>query len=182
MDGRSLIIVDPAKALRLDFAADILQGMTEGVEGDRLTALIEWAVYGKLTLESSDALVRIFAAPWIATKDEDPDACPGDPMEEARKDIARVTAEAERAGSDPLNQAAILAVAEARQSAAKWPAYNSAHEGFGVLLEEVDELKAHVWARQPKRDLAAMRAEAQQIAAVALRFAAEVCNEDVGRR
>ena len=85
-------------------------------------------------------------------------------------------------GEDPLTEAAILALAEARQSAQKWPAYNSAHEGFGVLLEEVDELKAHVWTRQPKRDLAAMRAEAQQIAAVALRFAAEVCNEDVGRR
>lgn len=35
---------------------------------------------------------------------------------------------------------------------AKWPAFNSAHEGFAVLLEEVEELKAHVWTNQKRRD------------------------------
>lgn len=34
----------------------------------------------------------------------------------------------------------------------------------------VDELKAHVWTGQQKRDLAAMRREALQVAAVAVRF------------
>lgn len=59
---------------------------------------------------------------------------------------------------------------------------NSAHEGYAILLEEMDELKAHVWANQKKRDIAAMRAEAIQIAAMALCFAAEVCNEETGRK
>lgn len=64
----------------------------------------------------------------------------------------------------------------------KWPPYNSAHEGFAVILEEVDELKAHVWMNQKRRDLAAMRKEAVQIAACALRFAIEVCGEERGRK
>jgi hypothetical protein len=63
-----------------------------------------------------------------------------------------------------------------------WPAFNSAHEGFAVLLEEVDELKAHVWTKQKNRDLAAMRKEAIQVAAMAVRFAMEVCDEERGRK
>jgi hypothetical protein len=63
-----------------------------------------------------------------------------------------------------------------------WPAFNSAHEGFAVLLEEVDELKAHVWTNQKRRDLAAMQKEAIQVAAMAMRFAIEVCNEEDGRK
>lgn len=66
--------------------------------------------------------------------------------------------------------------------AAKWPAMNSAHEGYGVLMEEVDELWDHVKTRQKNRDLAAMRAEAVQVAAMALRFAHDICNEERGRR
>ncbi len=52
----------------------------------------------------------------------------------------------------------------------KWPPFNSAHEGYAVLLEEVDELKAHVWTNQKRRNLPEMRAEAVQVAAVAVRF------------
>ena len=72
--------------------------------------------------------------------------------------------------------------AEAAQAEAKWPAFNSAHEGFAVLLEEVDELKAHVWTNQKRRDLPEMRAEAIQVAAVAVRFARDVCGEERGRK
>lgn len=60
--------------------------------------------------------------------------------------------------------------------------FNSAHEGFAILLEEVDELKAHVWAKQKNRDLKAMRKEAIQVAAMAVRFALEVCDETRGRK
>lgn len=63
-----------------------------------------------------------------------------------------------------------------------WPAFNSAHEGFAVLNEEVDELWEHVRMNQKKRDLVAMKAEARQVAAMALRFALDVCDEKSGRK
>lgn len=66
--------------------------------------------------------------------------------------------------------------------ALSWPAMNSAHEGYGVLLEEVDELWDWVKTKQKNRDLKAMRTEALQIAAMAIRFAVEVCNEETGRK
>lgn len=66
--------------------------------------------------------------------------------------------------------------------ASVWPPMNSAHEGYGVLMEEVDELFDHVKTKQKYRDLAAMRAEAIQVAAMALRFAHDVCSEERGRR
>ena len=63
-----------------------------------------------------------------------------------------------------------------------WPPMNSAHEGYGVLAEEFDELFTHVKTKQKNRDLAAMRAEAIQVAAMALRFAHDICNEERGRK
>lgn len=62
-----------------------------------------------------------------------------------------------------------------------WPPFNSAHEGFAVLKEEVDELWDHVKTNQKKRDLFAMRQEAIQVAAMACKFALEVCSEERGR-
>lgn len=81
-----------------------------------------------------------------------------------------------------IDEAAGQAGQEAQRTSTIWLQYNSAHEGFGVLLEEVDELKRHVWTKQENRDLHEMYKEAIQVAAVAIRFAAEVCNEEVGRR
>lgn len=53
----------------------------------------------------------------------------------------------------------------------RYPEFNSAHEGYAVLLEEVDDL----WDEVKKRDPAAMRTEAIQVAAMALRFLVDVC-------
>lgn len=78
--------------------------------------------------------------------------------------------------------AAQEALHEVEDAAAKWPPFNSAHEGYGVLLEEVEELKAHVWTNQKRRKLDEMRKEAIQVAAMAIRFAAEVCGEERGRK
>lgn len=64
----------------------------------------------------------------------------------------------------------------------KWPTFNSAHEGFAILKEEVDELWDYVKTNQKNRDLEAMRKEAIQIAAMAVRFATEVCDEERGRK
>lgn len=71
---------------------------------------------------------------------------------------------------------------EIRKARANWPAFNSAHEGFAVLLEEVDELKSLVWTNQKERDLAAMRKEAMQVAAMAISFMEDVCDEKRGRK
>ena len=81
-----------------------------------------------------------------------------------------------------LTDAAEAALAEAMRAAAAWPPYNSAHEGFAVINEEFDELKTHVWTNQKRRDLEAMRVEAIQLAATAIRFAADCCTEERGRR
>jgi NTP pyrophosphatase (non-canonical NTP hydrolase) len=75
-----------------------------------------------------------------------------------------------------------MAMDELVKAREKWPKFNSAHEGYGVLLEEVDELWEHVKVNQKRRDLHAMRKEAIQIAAMALRFAVEVCDDTNGRK
>ena len=66
--------------------------------------------------------------------------------------------------------------AEYLRAIQKFPAFNSAHEGYAVILEELDELKEHVWTNPSKRDKAKMRAEAIQVAATALRFVVDVCD------
>jgi len=73
-------------------------------------------------------------------------------------------------------------IEELKNACAKWPAFNSAHEGYAILLEEVDELWEHIKTNQNKRDIGAMRGEAIQIAAMAMRFALDICNERRGRK
>lgn len=70
-------------------------------------------------------------------------------------------------------------IIKARES---WPRFNSAHEDFAVLKEEVDELWEYVKTNQKKRDLISMQEEAIQVAAMAMRFAMEVCDEEYGRK
>lgn len=49
----------------------------------------------------------------------------------------------------------------------------SAHEGYAVLLEEVDELWDEVKKRTP--DLDSLQTEAKHVAAMAIRFLVDVC-------
>lgn len=72
-------------------------------------------------------------------------------------------------------------VTEIEAAISKYPAFNSAHEGYSVLAEEVDELWDEVKVKQGSRDIAKMRAEAIQIAAMAIRFAADVCHDGAGQ-
>jgi hypothetical protein len=59
--------------------------------------------------------------------------------------------------------------------------FNSAHEGWAVMFEEVDELWEEVRRRREKRDPEAMRAECVQIAAMALKFVVSCCR-DAGKK
>lgn len=74
------------------------------------------------------------------------------------------------------SRAIAIALQEAHQetlrAAGHWPPFHSVHEGFGVLLEEVDELKWACWRKEP--DPVELRKEAIHVAAMALRFAAEL--------
>ncbi len=57
-----------------------------------------------------------------------------------------------------------------------WPEFNTAHEGYAVILEELDELWDEVKKKPKNRDSAKMKVECIQIAAMALRFATEICD------
>lgn len=56
----------------------------------------------------------------------------------------------------------------------KFPAFNSGHEGFAVIREELDEL----WDAVKANDLAHAREEAVQVAAMALRFIVDLGNAE----
>lgn len=59
---------------------------------------------------------------------------------------------------------------ELAHAEANFPPMHSEHEGFAILKEEVDELWDEIKKNPRKRDKAALRREAVQVAAMALRF------------
>lgn len=56
----------------------------------------------------------------------------------------------------------------------KKPEFNSVHEGYAVLLEEVDELWEEVRKKPGARAKDLLRGEAVQVAAMAVRFIADL--------
>lgn len=78
---------------------------------------------------------------------------------------------------EALNHPATLdAVFELGKATARYAPFNSAHEGYAVLLEEAEELWDEIKKRQGARDIKRMRHEAVQVAAMALRFIEDVCD------
>ena len=71
---------------------------------------------------------------------------------------------------------------ELRQAQDRYPPMNSAHEGWAVIAEELDELWDHVRGKQGDRTVEAMRKEAIQVAAMALRFIIDVCDGGRGQK
>ena len=65
-------------------------------------------------------------------------------------------------------------IEECIQASGHYPAFNSAHEGYAIILEELEELKAEVFKKQSKRDMKQMRKEAIQVGAMALRFVNDI--------
>lgn len=75
--------------------------------------------------------------------------------------------------ADALGAATEEAYLEVRRAKAKHPGeFKSFHEGYGVLLEEVDELWDEI--KMNTHDRTSIREEAIQVAAMALRIAAEL--------
>ncbi len=56
------------------------------------------------------------------------------------------------------------------------PPFNSSHEGYAVIKEELDELWDEVRKHKSLRSKDAMRKEAVQVGAMALRFILDICN------
>lgn len=68
-----------------------------------------------------------------------------------------------------------LQAAELHSAQSHHPPLKSAHEGYAVILEELDEVWALVKLKESKRDYIKLRAELVQVAAMAQRMAEECC-------
>ena len=64
--------------------------------------------------------------------------------------------------------------AELSRARSKHAGINSAHEGYAVILEELDEFKRQVWLKREQRDPQEMLSELIQIAAMAARTAEDL--------
>ena len=78
----------------------------------------------------------------------------------------------------PHTAATILAVTDELHKAQQTNTpMSSCHEGYAVILEEVDELWDEVKKKPSKRDKTKLRKEAIQVAAMAIRFIVDVVPE-----
>lgn len=77
---------------------------------------------------------------------------------------------------DPIEEILKDVEVELRSALKKHRTFPSAHHGHGVIQEELDELWAEVKSQNPIRPK--MRHEAIQVAAAAVRFVLDLCDED----
>ena len=61
-----------------------------------------------------------------------------------------------------------LAEEELHNATKKYGPFKSHHEGYAIILEELDELWDEVKKKHPDKEI--LKAEAKQVAAMALRF------------
>lgn len=64
---------------------------------------------------------------------------------------------------------------ELDRASIRFPPFHSAHEGYAVLLEEVDELWDEVKKNPGKREIERIKQEAIQVAAMAARILVDLC-------
>lgn len=81
-----------------------------------------------------------------------------------------------------IDEVLALVRTELERAEAKWPRYASAHEGYAVLLEEVDEFWDEVRKRPADRNRDRMRLEAVQVATVAMRIVLSLSESGSERR
>jgi hypothetical protein len=75
---------------------------------------------------------------------------------------------------DRADKAIALIIREFAQATSMNGSFHSAHEGYAVILEELDELKEEVWKKARDRDPEALVKEAVQVGAMAMRFLVDV--------
>ena len=65
-------------------------------------------------------------------------------------------------------------MAELRTAEERFPPMQSEHEGYAIILEELDEAWDEIKKSPSRRDKARIRAEMIQVAAMALRFISDL--------
>lgn len=96
------------------------------------------------------------------------------PQERGQPPCCPVPAQPQAASAESQLNVAMEAAAELGKARAMHAPMNGPHEGYAVILEELDELWEEVRAK--KQDKPRMRKEALQVAAMALRFIEDVCD------
>lgn len=64
---------------------------------------------------------------------------------------------------------------EVERATSKFGSFHSAHEGYAVILEELDELKREVFKYFEDRDPRILVKESTQVAAMSIRFLIDLC-------
>ena len=77
-----------------------------------------------------------------------------------------------------MQNAAYEFAQELARARSRFPAMASAHEGYAVILEELDELWDIVKQKQSERDYADMRKEVIQLGAMVLAFLTEIVDTE----
>lgn len=66
---------------------------------------------------------------------------------------------------------------ELQRARSMYSKFNSAHEGYATILEELDELWDEIKKKPEKRNIMKMRKEAIQVGAMAVRFIQDICDK-----
>lgn len=77
----------------------------------------------------------------------------------------------------PLSSILEEIVREYISASIKHGSFNSVHEGYAVLLEEIDELWDEVRKQSKDRNIENIRRECIQIATMAIRFIKDICEK-----
>lgn len=77
----------------------------------------------------------------------------------------------------PVEEFILKLIGEEYDRAKKFPIFHSAHEGYGVILEEVDELWDAIKNNKHSTDLERTK-EAIQVAAMAMKYVASLTKSE----
>jgi|GEM_PF-2212195 len=77
-----------------------------------------------------------------------------------------------------LSKALIPIISEYLRATEIYPPMNTAHEGWALIMEEMEELKQEVFKKPSEISKEDMKREAVQIAAMAIRFITDVCERE----